>query len=91
MSKEYPDDRHDVKIKVIVKDLATGEVRTESRWSTWDWTEGNWSCDCNRRLVFDPDAIEKSYPCETKRYKVVYVEPLLTSYTLDDFNQGYAK
>lgn len=84
------DARHDVPIKVELLDLVTGERKwTDETWSkfcTWWWTEGNGSCDCNRALAFDHDGEDQ---CETVRYVVVDVKPLLKGYTLDDFNIGY--
>jgi hypothetical protein len=37
---------------VTLKDLVTGEIATDSGGDIWEYTEGNWSCDCNRCLSF---------------------------------------
>lgn len=86
---------HDLKITVTILDTQTGEIRQSppypEEWknggfSTYWWTKGNGSCDCNRKIVFDR---EDDANCESVRYRIIAVDPLLDSYTLDDFNDGY--
>ncbi|KKN08954.1 hypothetical protein LCGC14_1051430 [marine sediment metagenome] len=66
---------------VHIKDTTTGEVRTRHYDKDWDdpdlanyfwWTEGNFSCDCNRGAEFDragglPEKVEEGdwEPCNT--------------------------
>ena len=77
---------HDVKLTVVVLDTVTGERATDATHSTWDWTEGNWSCDCNRRGLFD---VEEREDCVSERFLVVSAEPILDGWTLGEFNEDY--
>ena len=54
-------------------DLETGRKREESGISEFALTEGNWSCDCNRRIPFD--GLSDSQGCEARRFIVYDVEP----------------
>lgn len=85
------DPRTDGPLTVSVLDTVTGEWRTRrSEASTYSWTEGNWSCDCNRALQFFPEHDrDDGYCMGCVRYRVVAVVPLLPGYTLADFNEGY--
>lgn len=71
-------------IRVTVKDLETNAQRTAQfpHWSRWDWTDGNWQCDCNRASLF---GIE-DHPCGETRFVVVGVSP---PDDLKMFNQHY--
>ncbi len=54
------------------------------------WTEGNGSCDCNRRAAFgEPDDTRMTTCYGCRRYLIIAVEPLEEGYTLLDFNPGY--
>lgn len=39
-------------MKCLLLDLKTNRVKWHSGPSTFDWTENNWSCDCNRAVPF---------------------------------------
>lgn len=65
-----PQDGRDwVKILAIVRDNATGEVREvahvglmkhgKRQPDIWIWTDGNYSCDCNRAVFFASAVGEK--------------------------------
>lgn len=54
--------------------------------SLFEWTEGNWSCDCNRAGLFNH---ANDGTCYCRRYIVVDVTPMPEGYTLDEFNPGY--
>lgn len=48
-----------VVMDISITDTTTGETRAiqwedcpPDEWPTFDWTEGNWSCDCNREIEF---------------------------------------
>ncbi len=43
-------------MKVSLLDTQTGKVATCEGISTFEWSENNWSCDCNRGRVFGHDA-----------------------------------
>ena len=56
-------DAHRVQVVLEIRDLATGEVRKgndheyvwhkdNGEWSDFNWSENNFSCDCNRHLFF---------------------------------------
>lgn len=88
------DPRHDVKVVAVLYDVELGRFHLDARGSTFDWTDGNWSCDCNR---YDPsydyqqtNSGRSHGVCEgCHRFVVVAVHPLLGGYTLQDFNPGY--
>lgn len=40
-------------MKVTLLDTQTGRTAESSGLRTFDWEDGNWSCDCNRQLSFD--------------------------------------
>jgi hypothetical protein len=55
---------------VTLIDLATGERRTmKGLGSRWNWTEGNLSCDCNRKLLMRARSVE--FPCGESRFAVL--------------------
>lgn len=71
--------------KVAIRDNATGEVRIgayDFDWNEFWWTEGNMSCDCNRRLEFlraggpgpagDPHWNDAEHECGNGAYSVLY-------------------
>ena len=46
-----------IKVTARLKDRHTGEIKDYVYESTndniaWQWTEGNYSCDCNRSIAF---------------------------------------
>jgi hypothetical protein len=66
---------------VAIRDNESGEVRHYRNDMAWDgewvWTDGNYSCDCNRHLFFNRAVgIEPGdeHPCGDTRYTVIYVE-----------------
>ncbi len=79
---------------VLLKNNETGEERKIHHDEDWDdgsnylWTEGNYSCDCNRHLFFErsigrrPD--KEEMVCGDIKYTAVYAElPDGTRYVLD--------
>ncbi len=79
------DEVQELPISVDILDTETGEKVTKEGHSTYFWTEGNGFCDCNRTDRYD----ESRYCLGCRRFLVVGVNPLLSGYTLDDFNRGY--
>jgi hypothetical protein len=78
---------HDETVTVIVTDSVTGEVRM-ARASVWDWTEGNFSCDCNRAPLFTGGhGPPECAGC--RRYWVTAVDPMPEGYQLSGFNFWY--
>jgi hypothetical protein len=67
---------------VKITDTTTGETRTyfyDMDWddaSDWMWGDGNYSCDCNRSLMFmratgiEPE-LDDARECGDERYRVV--------------------
>ena len=39
-------------MKCLLLDIKTNKVKWHGGPSTFDWTENNWSCDCNRATPF---------------------------------------
>lgn len=77
-----------------IKKVSTGEIREVNRLYAWDdendwgeWSEGNFSCDCNRGILF-----ESKYPwvegCSEGKYLVQIVLDD-GSVTLDEFTHGH--
>ena len=70
--------------RVLLKNNHTGEERWIDNELPWEdhcdfmWTEGNFSCDCNRHLFFerasgrDPDLSEGE--CGDEKYTALYAE-----------------
>ena len=57
-----------------VLDTATGKTETVEGHRSWDWAEGNWSCDCNRDINgLAPDPLETGL-CVAKRFIVIKAE-----------------
>ena len=47
-------------MKVTLLDLQTGKTAVHPHdTSDFQWTESNYSCDCNRGIAFDPDWVGK--------------------------------
>ena len=71
-------------IEVSITDTTTGETRlhhdkyedeSADNWPPFNWTEGDYACDCNRALFFaranDAKAPDPNIPCGHGRYTVV--------------------
>jgi hypothetical protein len=76
-----------VVLTVTILDTVTGETRTNSEWDAWWWFEGNGSCDCNRRLIFEPDA--EDVQCGEARYYIIAAEGDTAGYEPDEWNRLY--
>ena len=73
-------------MKVTVLDTETGKTAEGNGPRSWEWAENNWSCDCNRKLMFGTHC-DGCY-----RYLVVKAEmndPDDYEYTLAELNAGY--
>lgn len=71
-----------------ILDTVTGKTKTKRGPSSWNWMEGDYSCDCNRNLWSDDDL----YVCPgCERYLVVQAlfEGDEEVYSLDDLNSDY--
>lgn len=59
-------------MKATILDTETGLTGTQSA-SIWSWTEGNWSCDCNRDMWC---VLEDTGHCAgAKRFLVIATQP----------------
>lgn len=60
----------EIRFKVINNDFDDGDM--------WNWTEGNYSCDCNRELFWNSANGESlnfdNTRCSDDRFSVLYVE-----------------
>ena len=77
-----------MKVFAYITRVKTGEVRKyedpweetgqdPDHWFSYQWTDGNYGCDCNRRLFFHRAAGEREpavVPCGTTRYRVKLVD-----------------
>ncbi len=74
--------------RVLLRDNQTNEERWYTVDSAWEdevylWTEGNWSCDCNRHLFFYGD--NENVDCGDERFSAPYAElPDGTRIVLDE-------
>lgn len=79
------------KCRACIRHVASGEERVhEEAWDTewgdagtfmFHWLENNYSCDCNRQLMFDriPPGVRGPNDCEgvkcgSERYRVMWLE-----------------
>lgn len=82
-------------IEVTLKDNTTGEVKPypDKDITVWSWTEGTWSCDCNRVLAFTEVIPDWDSPCECTKYTVVSAKGDLEGMTeqefIDECNREY--
>lgn len=69
--------------KVAIRKNATREIREIEMDLDWHdhslfwWTQGNFGCDCNRELTFEPNGTfpdPEDPPCGHERFTVLYVE-----------------
>lgn len=80
-------------MKATVLDTVTGQSK-ESFFdaSAWAWSDGNWSCDCNREAIFSIDS-DTDFCLGGKRFLVIKAEFEVgeVEYTLDELNEEYPK
>ena len=72
-------------MKAVVLDTVTGETKVMEGIRSFDWAEGNYSCDCNRGA--DLDAV-----CKSERFLVIEAEfndPDDYEYSLFELNENY--
>ena len=82
-----------VKIIARIKNNKTGQIKeyeTIEIWNeytnkpyTYNWEEGNYSCDCNRALMFDGSNI----PCSTGKFSVNLVNPKTNEVFYKEFDE----
>ena len=77
-------------VKVTILDTLTKNTKIVKGVTIWSWTQGNWSCDCNRRPYFNLEE-ESDFCLGAKRFLVIEVDPMPESYTIDEFNLDYSK
>jgi len=77
----------------IILDTETGQVRSNTEQLSSEYVNGNWSCDCNRRTLFEYLEPETSSTCiGCHRFIVVAAILFLPSdlpFTLSELNEGY--
>ncbi len=74
-------------VSVLVLDTATGATASEDRFTRYWWIYGNGECDCNRKLLFDPGALQARSVClGKKRYLVLAVDG---GPPAPEYNAGY--
>jgi len=73
-----------VRIILYIKDNITGKVvkrHTETIWQPelqdmlFIWTEGNFSCDCNRRIFYEGYSEDSHYQCGMSEYSINIMNP----------------
>ena len=79
-------------VKAIILDTKTGKTAETNGPRSWEWAENNYSCDCNRQIIFgiyEHDGICKG----GKRFIVIHAEfddPADYEYSLSELNSDYA-
>lgn len=63
----------------------TREIETKEE-NLFSWTEGNFSCDCNRAIFFFGVTGRCNNYNSPQRYQVIEVNPMPEGYTLSNFN-----
>lgn len=63
----------------------TREIETKEE-SLFSWTEGNFSCDCNRAGLFYGTIGRCTNHDSPQRFQVIEVNPMPEGYSLSDFN-----
>lgn len=81
-------------MRPVLKDLLMGDTRLSNQdVSVWTWTEGNWSCDCNRAIACGKPWATSS--CGNKRFVVVEVHGDLEGWDPESLiarcNEGYER
>lgn len=64
-------------VELRIRDNTTGEIcfiddeaiEQDGKISTWAYEEGNYSCDCNRHILFTCDTV-LDYPCGYSKYAI---------------------
>lgn len=80
-------------MKATVLDTVTGQSKEASyNMGSWNWYEGNWSCDCNREAIFSIES-DTGFCLGGKRFLVIKAEfeKDEVEYTLDELNEEYPK
>lgn len=76
-------------LTVTLKDTFTGKVKEypDTDISVFQWTEHNWSCDCNREIAFLEKGQELNFdkPCTSGRFTVVDAEGDFETLTKEEF------
>ena len=61
-------------LKVEILKVETKEIKTIvqeiQEYFEWQWTEGNYSCDCNRKIFFDDIGYQEDVDCSEGLYLV---------------------
>lgn len=90
------DEYHEPLLKVTYLNKFTGEIRTDPTLiSEYALTLGNYSCDCNRRILFE--GFEREQQCVSEKYIVYNIEsdhpyyknPLILQQIGNDANDFY--
>ena len=73
-------------IRVTLQDSVTGVIQEypDTSISVFSWTDGNWSCDCNRSIAFSGKSLGSGC-CESIRYRVIGAVGDLEGYTTVEF------
>jgi hypothetical protein len=72
-------DNHRVGYTVHIKDRTTGEIRNHvsdgnfEEGPRYGWSDGNFSCDCNRANTFFDDD-QTDFPCGDERFVVMVTD-----------------
>ncbi len=79
-------------MKATVLDTFTGKTAQDDHLSTFDWAEGDWSCDCNRAVYFGVLSTDPLDCDGCVRFLVVAAEHNMDDdyeCNLNDLNEGY--
>ena len=85
---------------ITLLDTVTGEtcIVDNEPWDVWWWTQGNGSCDCNRKDYFDVEMPDTGFCIGAHRFLVIKVDDVKNTDfeecfdnlpELKDFNEDY--
>uniref|UniRef100_A0AB39AJE9 Uncharacterized protein n=1 Tax=Vibrio phage P018-4 TaxID=3229728 RepID=A0AB39AJE9_9CAUD len=76
-------------LKVTLLDSVTNVIKVypDTDINVFQWTENNWSCDCNREIAFleAGESLDFNKDCSHGRYKVIDAEGDFEGFTKEEF------
>ena len=78
----------------IILDTETGQVRSNTGQLSSEYVDNNWSCDCNRRTLFEYLDPETNNPTCRGCHRFIVVAAIMflpydLPFTLSELNEGY--
>ena len=76
-----------LEVTLLDKETGAQKLNPYTDIDVFQWTENNWSCDCNREIAFldKGESLDFNKPCKSDRYLVVDASGNLEGYAKEDF------